>query len=211
MQRGPRKSRDIFEVTLPDGTIKKAKSGMMAIKIIRDGYIKSLTARKRGSKKQFGITFKFTKLEYTDATKAALVGILSPIDNWEYNRVPLRSGHLMDTIISTLKVIAVYAGTSLNVTIKYMIPPNRPYTIRNPKHTTPDEGWGDWGTVKIRDSTVKSKVKVKKVSSNGNALYNLNDPQAVSNWKLKLDKEIQYNLKQHFISYKNAIKIKVIA
>ena len=95
--------------------------------------------------------------------------------------IPVRTGHLMNEIFKTMAIARYQYGSSqFFAQFTYNYPGDRPGFIRNPKHTPPDEGYGDWGTVKLTEPIAISRVNWIYITGGGNALYVLNDPEALS-------------------------------
>lgn len=91
--------------------------------------------------------------------------------------VPVRSGKLLDTICTTMKIIR----RSIRKVVfffgfTFLYPPDRPRIIYNPQHNPPKMGYGELYYPK----TVIRNVMMLKKTKGGNALYLLNDPTAFS-------------------------------
>lgn len=107
-------------------------------------------------------------------------GILNFIKNVIMKLVPVRSGKLLEFILKTMRI----KRTKLNqfnarfsALFMYEWPLDRPLSIKNPKHSPPSEGYGEWGTVTLTHNI--PNVRVIRVTPSGNALYSLNDPFAL--------------------------------
>jgi len=98
--------------------------------------------------------------------------------------IPVRSGHLASTILSTLRIHRkAYGNSRFWISAAYNYPMTgamqRPITIHNQKHKPPDEGYGDYIGV---DRTYKlPNVHLLYKTGGGGAKYLLNDPTAVEN------------------------------
>lgn len=81
--------------------------------------------------------------------------------------------------------------------LTYTLPANRPRLIGNPMHVPPAEGYGQWGTVLSTNPYVKVTAEIIRVTSGGNALYILNDPDARMNYSDAINREAQTIIVNH--------------
>lgn len=101
--------------------------------------------------------------------------------------VPVRTGHLLDYILTTMKL---QGGKGLSNSKVYTwdfsfdIPMDRPLLIPGRVSHSREYGYGEWGTVKLLN--VIPNVTVIYVTGMGHALYLLNDPKATRNYATRL-------------------------
>lgn len=98
--------------------------------------------------------------------------------------IPLRSGHLMDHIFKTMRIIrSSWYNSHYFCDFSYEWPTDRPrYIHGKTKHTPPETGRGYWGPIKLTEPIPMSRVSTQRVTATGlTAIYNLNDPQAEAN------------------------------
>lgn len=108
-------------------------------------------------------------------------GIINNVKQKTHHLIALRTGHLMDSIFKSMRINrSSYYNSHYFADFSYEYPGDRPQFIRNPKHTPPETGYGDWGTVKLTEPIPISRVSWQYVTGSGRALYNLNDPGAQS-------------------------------
>jgi len=94
-------------------------------------------------------------------------------------KTPVRTGKLVDHIMGTMKVDRTsWYKTSYHCNFSYDIPSDRTIPIKNPKHSPPDKGYGDWSGVKLFSGVPIPNVHKISTTMMGNALYELDDPDA---------------------------------
>lgn len=104
--------------------------------------------------------------------------------------VPVRSGKLLDTIISSLHFEHfTWYNTHELLMCKWNIPADRPQIFigKRVAHSPPAEGVGEWGTVKLQNAI--PNVSVKSVLPSGKAIYNLNDPTAQLDYNAAIEEK----------------------
>ena len=85
----------------------------------------------------------------------------------------------MDFIFKTMRILRTSYYSSYFATMLFDWPGSRPTFIRGKvKHSPPDQGYGDWGTVQLSEPIPKARSDVAYVTAGGNAMYNLNDLHA---------------------------------
>lgn len=135
--------------------------------------------------------------------------IIEEIKQRSHQFIPLRTGHLMDAIFKSMRLSRnSWYSSHFFANFSYEYPPDRPLFIRGRvKHAPPDKGYGDWGTVRLTEPIPISRVDVDHVTEGGNALYNLNDPQAQANIPPELEKIIEDEIREDFMNMFNTILI----
>ncbi len=121
--------------------------------------------------------------------------------------IPLRTGHLMDFIFKSMRIIRSSYYSSYFATLIFDYPKDRPTFIRNPKHGPPDTGYGEWGTVKLIEPIPIARVSVAHITGSGNALYNLIDPQAENHPIREIKKVGLKELKDDYATIANDVII----
>ncbi len=126
--------------------------------------------------------------------------IIETVKQKTHQFIPLRTGHLMDAIFKSMRMTRnSWYNSHFFANFSYEWPLDRPIFIKGRvKHTPPDKGYGDWGTVGLTEPIPISRVSVEHVTANGNALYNLNDPQAQANIPPELEKVIEKEIRDDF-------------
>lgn len=95
--------------------------------------------------------------------------------------IPVRSGRLMERLFSSMKILRDQKKlTEFWAVFTYKWSIKRPYPIMGRvAHSTPEKGYGEWGSVKLTEPHAISRVKIDHVTAGGNALYILDDPAAM--------------------------------
>ena len=139
------------------------------------------------------------------------------IHNWQktFERlIPVRTGHLASTILSTLVInrrSKMKTRYFISGTYNYPIAKGshlyRPYFITNPKHSPPSKGYGNPRGIN-RQYKVPN-VNMLKRTKGGNALYLLNDPGSHSDPRFYINKIIQKTILDIYATVFNNLIMRV--
>ncbi len=157
-------------------------------------------------------------MKWTDLRKHMVAAFVSPLRDPDiiesvkqktHQFIPLRTGHLMDAIFKTMRLTRnSWYSSHFFANFSYEWPLDRPIFIRGRvKHTPPDQGYGDWGTVRLTEPIPIARSDVIYVTAGGNALYSLNDPQAQANIPPELERVIQEEIRNDYEMMFNTILI----
>lgn len=121
--------------------------------------------------------------------------------------IPLRSGRLADTIFNSMYIWrGSYYSTHYLAIFTFRWSTKRPRPIPgNVRHAPPQTGYGEWGTYRVINALVRSRVRIHHITAGGNALYFLNDSQAYSEPTSKIDKISSDILEDEFAERFNII------
>ena len=122
--------------------------------------------------------------------------------------VPVRSGNLFSTIISTMTIIRRnYYTNRFFINGRYAYPSGYPTYIKNPKHTPPDTGRG-LHPMLVNKNFPPPNVNVKKITPKG-AVYELSDPQALTDPRVYINRLLSDSLYNMMVATFKSMIIKV--
>lgn len=135
-------------------------------------------------------------------------GLIQRIKDKLYNRFPIRSGKLMDIIYKTMHILrSAWYSTHYFIELFYEYPSDRPKFINHAQHSPPAKGYGEWASYRPVTPEAISRISIDHVTGRGNALYNLNDPQAVGDIQAEIENEASLILEDDFAETFNDIII----
>jgi len=103
--------------------------------------------------------------------------------------IPIRSGKLADMMFKTMRIDRfIWYSVHYFSSLSYQYPDDRPLPVPGRVSHLAEKGYGEWGTYKVTDPLVLSKVSIDHVTKGGNALYNLNDPTAYADVRDSINK-----------------------
>lgn len=132
--------------------------------------------------------------------------LIDMIKNLVIADIPIRSGKLADMIFKTMRIDRfIWYSVHYFSSLSYQYPDDRPLPVPGRVQHLGEKGYGEYGTYKVTDPLVLSKVSIDhisgtipRVSSKGKiwyppssghgALYNLNDPTAYADVRDSINK-----------------------
>ena len=148
----------------------------------------------------------YMKMMFLDISRDP--GIIQRIKNAVIKYIPVRTAKLLDTIFKTMWLNrSSWYSTHYFIDLLYEWPEDRPKYINNPQHRPPEKGYGDWAGYIPTTPEAISRVSIDHVTMGGNALYNLDDPQASSDPMVDIEREAQLILEDDFAEAFNNIII----
>lgn len=104
---------------------------------------------------------------------------------------PVRSGKLLDTVMNTMHIVRTqYYSSHYWAQFFFEWPLDYPgawFGKQVAHHYPPHQGYGKWATYKVSDARVAAKVSIDHVTPGGNALYNLQDQNAIADPRPRLN------------------------
>lgn len=125
--------------------------------------------------------------------------------------VPVRSGYLLDFIMTTIRYTHLQFMHSHHwLLCNWDLPPNRPkiFNTQTVAHLPPAKGVGPWATIKLNHPI--PNVSVNTVLPSGHAIYNLTDPMAEKDYNRKITELAEAQCQDHLDTIFNSILITVM-
>jgi hypothetical protein len=151
---------------------------------------------------------KMTGMTWWDVKRFLNDLFLDPVDDPEIiervktitaSFIPVRSGRLMQRLFESMKINRSqksYTHYWANYSFKWSL--KRPYPIPGQTSHAGELGYGEWGTVKLTEPEAIARVKVHHVTAGGNALYVLNDPLAIADPTVIIERVAQNELNNDY-------------
>lgn len=136
--------------------------------------------------------------------------LLMKIRMWVLRYIPVRSGRLANFIFKTMNLIRRTYHSQYIARFGFSWPAKRPFPIGGRvSHAPPEKGYGEWGT--FRPIFNLPNVHVDHVTAGGNALYILDDPDAINDPTSAIindgQDQIYRDIQQRFANLRIILKI----